>query len=132
MKQKNNAGTRSCKPNLNNVKEPKVYLVGNKSDIYDNTVGSQQVEVSNQEGEEARISIGAEELHEVSAKTGEGVNTLFENIALALHDCDVGDNSDDHSFSLHKKKRNKKTADYYDDLNQTGVIDSNVNHCNMI
>lgn len=53
------------------------------------------------------MEIGADAHCEVSAKTGEGIESLFEDIALTLHECDNGDNTDDHSFSLKRRKKNK-------------------------
>ena len=61
----------------------------------------------------------------MSAKTGEGVDTLFKDIALTLHESD--EPSEDNSFSLHKKNRNykKRAGDFYEDLNKTGAVDPN-------
>ena len=66
-----------------------MYLVGNKNDIYDNTIGSQAPEVSAEEGEQVSLKIGADAHFEVSAKTGEGIESLFQEIALGLHDNDL-------------------------------------------
>ena len=78
------------------------------------------IEISFSQGKRFAKEIGAENAYEVSAKTGEGVNSLFEEIAISLHG-DERKAEDDTSISLHKRRKN--AADFYDDLNQTGEVD---------
>ena len=105
-----------------------MYLVGNKSDIYDNTAGSQAPEVSAEEGEKVAVEIGADAHCEVSAKTGEGIDSLFEDIALTLHECDNGEEADDHSFSLKRRKKNKP-KNVFDDFNGKDLMDQDILNC---
>ena len=97
-----------------------MFLVGNKLDLYESSDDSRGIEISFSQGKRFAKEIGAENAYEVSAKTGEGVNSLFEEIAISLHG-DGRREDDETSISLHKRKRN--TADFYDDLNQTGEVD---------
>ena len=94
-------------------------MVGNKVDLYDNS-NAREIEISFAEGQRFAKKINAENFFEVSAKSGEGVSSLFEELAISLHN-EGKKKDDDSSISLHKRRRN--TADYYDDLNETGEVD---------
>ncbi|NHJ00976.1 MAG: GTP-binding protein [Candidatus Heimdallarchaeota archaeon] len=58
--------------------EARTYLVGNKSDLFS------EREISLEDGERAKISLGMVNFFETSAKTGDHIQETFENMAKLL------------------------------------------------